>query len=403
MAGEAGGDSEGGMAGEGATAGGGTTAGAGAGAGGRTGGTGGTAAGSGGTTSGGPCRVGDIAGCRCPDDALGYRRCEGASFGGCVCAPSTGTGGSGGCAPTTELCNQADDDCNGVADDGFACPDDTVANTKPFSRAVYLEGNLTSTCTDHVIQRFWPTLAAAPIRGFGCYSSWFLFRKSDEVLFYSDGGRPYQNGAGSALDDDVRLETPPCSTAGSRFGFDEAKTLHYQCSDLLYRGDGELVAGSIDGIVTVLDDGRIVVLRQGPSFRAQYVVLSPQGKELVRFPPPGLFTGTLAVLPRATTVDGNTAYLTLSRDYGNPSVREYVGYALDEGSNFRLVRRLPLADTIQAALIVPDGTFFFRRIDVNRYVVSAYFANNTTQIVWRDTDTPAIGTTNTFEFYVGPR
>jgi hypothetical protein len=393
MAGEAGGDSDGG------TAGGGATAGAGAGAGGSTAGRGGSA-GSGGTTSGGPCRAGDIAGCRCPDDALGYRTCEGAAFSACVCAGSTGTGGSGSCVPTTEICNQIDDDCNGAADDHFACPDDTVENTKPFSRGVYLQGRLSSQCTDSVLLRFWPTLAGTPLRGFGCYTNWYLFRKSDEVLFYSDGGRPHQNGTGSSWEDDLRLETPPCSSGGSRFGFDEARTLHYTCADLLYRGDGELIAGSVDGIVGVLDDGRIIVLRDGPSFTPQFVVLSPQGRELVRFPPPGLFTGTLAVLPRATTLDGNAAYLALSRDYGNPRVREYIAYALDEDSNFRLVRRLVLADTFQAALLVPDGTFFFRRIDS---VVSAYFANNTSQIVWSAAASPGIDTINTFEFHVGPR
>jgi hypothetical protein len=299
-----------------------------------------------------------------------------------------------------------DDDCNGVADDHFACPDDSVANTRTFSRAVYFDGSTSSTCTDRVLQRFWPTVGTIPIGGFRCSSDWFLFRKSDEVLFYSEFGRPYLNGTGSTAEDDVQLATPPCSLdGGSRFGFDQEKTLHYQCTDLVYRG-GEIIAGSIErnGIVGVLDDGRIIVLREGLSLSPYFVVLSPRGRELVRFPPPGLFTGTLTALPRATTLDGNSAYLALSREYGNPRVREYVAYALDEGSDFRLVRRLLLADTIQTVLIIPDGTFFFRRYDATAaYVISAHFADNTSQVVWRAADTPAIGAGNTLELYVGPR
>jgi hypothetical protein len=395
MGGESGDDSEGGTAGGGATAG--------AGAGGATAGRGGSA-GNGGSTSGGPCRAGDVAGCRCPDDALSYRTCDNAAFSACVCSSSTGTGGSGACVPRTELCNQLDDDCNGVADDHFACPDDTVANTKPFSRAVYLQGRLSAVCTDGALQRFWPTLGT-PLRGFGCSTDFWLFRKSDEALFYSYYGRPHRNGAGTGEDDDVQLPTPPCSLGGgTRFGFDETKTLHYQCDDVLYRGDGELIAGSIErnGIVGVLDDGRIVVLREGPTLDPHYVVLNPQGRELMRFPPSGLFTGTIIALPRATTLDGNTAYLALRRDYGG--VREYVAYALDEGSNLRLVRRLVLADAVYATHIVPDGTFFFSRYDsANGYVISAHFADNTNQIVWRAADSPEIGTTNTFELVVGPR
>ena len=256
-----------------------------------------------------------------------------------------------------------------------------------------------------MLQRFWPTLGT-PLRGFGCSTDFWLFRKSDEVLFYSDAGRPNRNGTGTGADDDVELPTPPCSlNGGTRFGFDDAKTLHYQCGDLLYRGDGELIAGSIDrnGIVGVLDDGRIVVLREGLSINPYYIVLNPQGRELMRFPPAGLFTGTLVALPRATTLDGNTAYLALRRDYGG--VREYVAYALDESSNFRLVRRLVLADAVYATHIVPDGTFFFSRYDSSNggYVISAYLANNTNQIVWRAADSPGIDTTNIFEFVVGPR
>ncbi|MFT7624753.1 MAG: hypothetical protein ACI9WU_003943, partial [Myxococcota bacterium] len=79
--------------------------------------------------------------CAClPDDDGEVRSCattseSGVCFGSQTCAPDTGWSACSAPAPIAELCNLADDDCNGDVDDvvgrGTACQDDNAFGTCP--------------------------------------------------------------------------------------------------------------------------------------------------------------------------------------------------------------------------------------------------------------------------------
>jgi hypothetical protein len=320
--------------------------------------------------------------------------------------------------PEEEWCDGLDNDCNGVADDHFACPDDSVANTAPFSGGIYRTGETPSfPCGSHALQQFWPERASSYRTGLACHVVWYRFRRSDGALYYHDliDGL-FRDGASATTADDVPVAMP-CKTElpiqpSAWFDFDGKGTLHYQCGTQLLRGDGEVVAGSIIESAGVLDDGRVIITRPSGGV-SKFVVLGPQGDELNALPPPGFFTGEIWPMPFATTVRGNTAYVALERVYGQV-LREAVVYEVDEDSNFRLVRRAAISvrmgnygfeDSI--SLVISDGTVFMVGDDPMpsgppRSLLNVYLPDNTTRVFHQDAE-PTDGRVFGFGLVPGPR
>lgn len=348
------------------------------------------ASGEGGVDDGGsPCTLGDVQGCRCDDDVVGRRECDNGSFGACNCQVLSTEEPAVGCEPKSESCNELDDDCDGSVDEHFVCSDDSVRHAVPFERAVYLDGSTSpGACSAVVLQRFWPTLAASYIPGAGCNTNQLLFPEFDDGLYYGAGSLFRRTSSPP----DAKLSTPWCSSfSGLSFGFDGQGLLHYACGGILYRGDGEIITGSINNVVAVLADGRVVVTRRGWWANTQYVVLSPSGAEIVRFPYEGMFSGDVSPVSASATTAGNTAYLGLVRTYDDGATErtEVLVYMVDTDSALRLVRRLPVP-ALGTFLVVSDGTVFVRSVSGVNQTVTAYLPDHTSKIVWRTTDTPAV-------------
>ena len=361
------------------------------------------ASGSGGMTPGDSCGPADVSGCSCSGRS-GYRLCVHGTFGDCTCTGGAGgSGGMGDCVPEPEVCNQTDDDCNDVVDDHFACPDSGVTNTTPFSGGVYFEGDV-GVSSEIAFQQFWPSLRLPYYVGFGYYGFVFVFRKTDGALFYHDLVRGIvMNGSGATTTDDVLQLTPPCGkSVGSDFGFDGSGTLHYRCADTLRRGNGELVARSVKNLAGVIGDGRTIVTRDDAG-TVTYVVLSPQGEELSRFPPPDFFSGTMTPLPGATTVTDETAYVALARHYGEQD--EIVGYLVDSEAKWRFVRRVIVSRLGNSQLILSDGTVLvedFDSLSPPSYQIRAYLPNGSNRIVWRDAEAIFVHSSGRHQLFVGP-
>jgi hypothetical protein len=397
VGGNATGGSDGGDAGDGDTGGNTNTAGEG-------GSEHGGASGSGGMTPGDACGPADVSGCACGDHS-GYRLCERGTFGDCICSGGTGgSGGTGDCVPEPEICNQSDDDCNDIADDHFACPDTTVSNTTAFGGGVYFVGAEGASYGETALQQFWPTLRLPYYTGFGGYGKDFVFRRNDDALFYYDATRGIvMNGSGATERDDVLQLTSPCGrSVGSDYGFDGSGTLHYRCADTLRRGDGELVARSVVNLAGVIGDGRTIVTRNDGG-TISYAVLSPEGEELSRFPPPDFFTGTMTPLPAATSVEDETAYVALARRYEERD--EIVGYMVDSESRWRFVRRVFVPRLTSNQLLLSDGTLLVEDQDgvgVPGTMIRAYLADNSVRIVWRDAEAILVHWGGQLELLVGP-
>jgi len=365
--------------------------------------------GQGGTSGGGGptpdvCEAADVGGCRCGDRS-GYRLCVRGTFGGCVCSGgSGGFGGMGDCVPEPEICNQLDDDCNEVADDHFACPDPSVSNTTPFDRGVYFLGSAGPNSDQIALQQAWPNFRLPYYVGFGSYAQAFVFRASDDALFYADFVRGIvMNGSGATAVDDVLQLTPPCGkSVGTDFGFDDSGTLHYRCGDTLRRGSGELVARNVATLAGVIGDGRTIVTRDVGG-RVAYAVLSPSGEELSHFPPPDFFTGTTSPLPGATTVNDETGYVAVARHYEERD--EIVGYLVDSESNWRFVRRVIVADLGESQLLLSDGTLLVEEWDgvsAPGYWIRAHLPDGKSRIVWREAEAIYVRPSVWHQLLVGP-
>jgi hypothetical protein len=292
-----------------------------------------------------------------------------------------------------------DNDCNGIVDNGFPCPDDSVQNTSPFTGGAYLQGTLQEGIAGYeALQQFWPTLEADYITGFDSYADYYRFSRLDGTIFYyATFSGVFRNGVSETPDDDTLLSTTPCDDSLSSitdFNLDATGTLYYACRQVLYRGDAEIVAGTFSAIAGVLDDGRIVVTRGG-----QFAVLNAQGRELSRFPPPTLFAGSLSVIPSATTIQDNRAYIAFGRTY-LPNEREVVVYRIDPDSTFRLVRR---ARNAGVGLVLSDGTLFARVSGSDNERIVGYFPDNTSRDVWREAEATTVRAHIGDQILVGPR
>ena len=321
---------------------------------------------------------------------------------GAAGADAGGAGGEGStCTPLAETCDGADNDCDGVADNGFVCADATVHHIVPLSRGVYLQGTTNEDeCGYDVLQQFWPTHSQSYYEGFDCNAERYLFRRSDSQLFYLADGI-YQDTA-TGTNPDTLVGTTPCGlNVSGGFDFNSANQLHYQCDDKVQR-DGILVATPVTGIVSVLDDGRIIATRAAVSLDSQYVVFDAAGGVLSVFPEADTIAGTVTLNSNAVVM-GNTAYLTVLREYD--SKNEIMVFRVNESSVWQLVRRASVPEFGSSVIASPEGTVLVRGVEpvsgVDEQIV-AYMVDGTDFVVWSEADSATVKADGGVQMLPGP-
>ncbi len=310
-------------------------------------------------------------------------------------------------SPQDETCDGRDDDCDGVIDNGEVCPDSSVDHTDPFTEGVFLEGRThPSMCNAGAIQQFWPTLRSSYYTGFDCDAHYYVFRQSDDQLFYYAGfGIERVEASGN----DTLIQTPPCgSLVDSPCSFDGQNRLYYQCHDTVRRGNGDLIAYNIEHFITALDDGRVVVaeaIQSAYSVGHAYVVLDQQGRELSRLDPRSRFAGGLVPAPRAATKSGNKAYVLFKRTWGQDN-KEYVAYRLTETNQWQLMRRVSVQEFGYTRLLISDGTIFVTETDplaAGYNQIVAYPPGAPRQVVWREVNATTVTQTFYPHLLIGPK
>ena len=305
--------------------------------------------------------------------------------GSMVCAPSgAGTTCSATPAPTAvEACNGTDDDCDGTVDEGEICPDTTVRNTVPFTGGVWYTHS-TSTCGRQKLLQFWPRFDTSfYYSGFDCHADWWMFRPSDDVVFYSATFSGIFEHSESGAD--TLLSTPPCEPR-EQFGFDAMDRLYYLCGTSLRRGAGELVDNDISRLILVLADGRTVVQRS-----SALAVLGADGSLLGTFDPSATHAGRMTLLPTAATENGNDGFIAYSRELtGQPN--EIVVLRVDASSTVRPVRRIPMTTLpgFESVRVISDGTVFVMERDpvtTFDYQIRRFAPDGTNSVVWREAET----------------
>src|SRR5690606_29889938 len=204
--------------------------------------------------------------------------------------------------PGIEVCNDIDDDCDGVVDDGNVCPGDVVQNTKPFNGGVWYTAS-TGQCGDERVLQFWPELNEDTFYSeFPCYSAQWQFRPTDGALFVYDS-----QGSGAVVrhhqgEDWEIVETPGCSPNFSYY-FDGQDQLHYICQAFtttkeLRRGaTGELVRSDVEQFYQVTADGRMLV-----RLASQLTLLDADGDIIDVYDPSAGFSGSMTLLDQRVTV-----------------------------------------------------------------------------------------------------
>jgi hypothetical protein len=306
------------------------------------------------------------------------------------------------CDPV-EWCDGVDNDCNGVIDDGYVCPDPSVSNTLPFVDGAYFQGTTAEgSCGADALQRVWPTKSNTYYAGFDCYADLFQFRRNDWQLFYqSTFSGIRQDGAPDG--GDPIIPTPPCGDGVSGyFGFESDSTLYYQCGTSLRRGNGEAVTG-LNRLAGVLDDGRTIVMRSFGSSGSRFEVADKAGQTATVLDVAN-FVGTMTPQPNATTIRGNDAFVLFSRALGqNPT--ELVMFRLTPSNQWLLVRRVPSARVGMWPLALSDGTILVRERDPattfdERIVVFPPGGSET--VIWREAEAPVVRAHIGSQLLIGP-
>lgn len=396
------------------------------------------------SSDGAACIEGQSLQCACTDGRSGAQVCDAAGvLGACECVGSLpvddggvggagGTGGLGGAGGIgvggaggvggvggaggvggndcpllqTEWCDGQDNDCDGQIDNGNVCPDATIANTTAFSDKAYFLGTTSEgSCGADALQAFWPQLGTTYFSGFDCYADTYAFRPDNDQIYYF----ATFSGIRQDLDpDDPVVLTPPCGDrVGKDFSFDGAGTLYYRCQDTLRRGNGELVAQLIQRLVTVLADGRSIVVRASSlASGTTYAVLDTDGNEISRLEPHADYIGDLTTLPEAASrsTDGQAAYVLFHREWGQDQ-EELVAFTLTPVNEWLPVRRVQVDAIGMNQLVLSDGTIFVRERDplvtFGEQIV-AYKNDGQVENVWREADAGTVRAHIGDQMLVGP-
>jgi hypothetical protein len=297
--------------------------------------------------------------------------------------------------PQVEFCDGRDNDCDGLADEGHICPDDSVHFTEPFAGGVWFVGTLLEGYAGHgAVQRFWPSVAASYRRIFAGDFNGARFRRSDGALFFSAIGGLREASPGEPV-----VPTLPCLSG--RYDFDAMNRLYYICRETLFR-DGAPLRASVRWLEAVLPSGRSIVVR--PELRdAVLLLLDVDGTELSRLTFSD-WTGTFDVLGDSSSVQGERAWVMIVR---NNEPLEYVVVRVDGDTGaWDVVRRLQppsLASGNQVAL--PDGHVVFARQDAyasSTYEFVDYPPEGPPSVIWREAEAPEVRLHGLSQFITGP-
>jgi hypothetical protein len=327
------------------------------------------------------------------------------SGGGSQSSRDAATGGTGG--PTGDGSGGSVGTGGSPTDAGaVATGTDGSTSTIPFSGGVYMAAtSYGSSCSGLSLERFWPTRATVYYCGFDQLGYWFQFRPTDDQLFYQD------DGTGLLMDvagwTDTLVPSPPCGNTIARvIAFDGQGRLYYQCSNQVFRGNGELVADNVQLLAGVLGDGRVIVTRLTQTSSLRFEVVGPGGTNLSALDAEGMLGGIASAFPTATTTVGNDGFVMVQK-LNDPAPPEVVVYHLDAQSRFSLVRRFVVADIATWTLVISDGTVFMREQaapDTSDIHIIAYPPTSNWPVeIWREGDSPVLHSLGgTSQMLLGP-
>jgi hypothetical protein len=294
--------------------------------------------------------------------------------------------------PRQEVCDGRDNDCDGLADEGHICPDDSVRFTEPFAGGVWFVGTLTEGLAGGgAVQRFWPSVSDSYRRIYDSYLQRARFRRSDNALFFSSNSGLHEASPGEPA-------TPLCFNAS--YDFDQTNRLYSICGDTLFR-DGTPLLASVRWLEAVLPSGRSIVVR--PALRdAVLLLLDVDGTELSRLS----FTdwsGTFEAVYGSSSVQGERAWVMVRRDIVPP---ELVVVRVDGDTGaWDVVRRLPPPELPGASTIaLPNGHVLFERQNVSAsgYEFVDYPPEGPVRVLWREAEAPEVRLHGLSQFITGP-
>lgn len=340
--------------------------------------------------------------------------CAGGGFGPCECDPPDA--GHPSDAPTQdapcvatafETCDGADEDCDGRADEGFVCPDDTITNVEEYEGGVWFAGTLSDgACWLNALQQFWPSHDDRYMSGFGCTPFWFAFRPSDNALFYVQGYDGIRRDV--PLGEDPLVDAPPCGRPWSHFGFDARDHMYYECDTSigrsLRRDDGEMLAAGVAWLEAVLPSGRTVVAVGSPGEEA-FTLRDIDGFDLGG-PVFDGWDGRFVALETSSTVQGEAAWMIVRRAFSGGGGEFLVLRVDGDTATWSVARRMRLEGSLGVArLALPDGTIFGMEADpdsLEEYVFREYAPGDGPSVVYREHDA-TVRVHVPLQFVPGPR